>query len=89
MNLMTMTVSVNEAPGSLSRSWDTESICLQCLFQTGGHAVTRVKLKESIDDTIAVGSSSGDVCIFQLPSAMTGMPQQVNSTFLWIILHRK
>jgi len=35
--------------------------------------VTRVKLKESIDHTIAVGSSSGDVCIFQLPSAITGM----------------
>ena len=37
-----------------------------------------MKLKESIDDTLAVGFSSGDVCVFQLPTGMRGKSQQVN-----------
>ena len=54
------------------------SLCLYCLFQHRGDAVTRVKLKESVDDTLAVGSSSGDVCMFQLPAGMHGTSPQVN-----------
>ena len=53
------------------------SVCLPCLFQPGGDPVTRVKLKESIDHILAVGSSSGDVCIFQLPSGVPGKSRQV------------
>ena len=65
---------------------ERQLVCLLCLFQPGQDAVTRVKLKESIDHIIAVGSSSGDVCIFQLPGGMSGKAQQVNWAWQWSLL---
>ena len=53
-------------------------MCLLCVTQPGGDTVTRVKLKESIDHVLAVGSSSGAVCVFQLPRGMPRKSQQVN-----------
>ena len=47
------------------------------LYQPGGGAVTQVKLKETIDHVLAVGSSSGDVLIFQLPVGIAQKSKQV------------
>lgn len=58
-----------------------EKLSVYLLFQLGGDAVTCVKLKESIDHVLAVGYSSGVVCIFQFSSAMPGKSQQVTSAF--------
>jgi len=52
-------------------------VCV-CLFQPAGDPVTRVKLYESIDHVLAVGSSSGAVSVFQLPNGMPGKSRQVN-----------
>lgn len=40
--------------------------------------MTNVKLKESIEHLLAVGSQSGAVCVFQLPSGLPGKSQQVS-----------
>ena len=37
-----------------------------------------MKLEETIDHVLAVGSASGDVCIFQLPAGVHGKSEQVN-----------
>jgi len=62
-------------------SWhsDLHEYChLLCVHQHGGDEITRVKLVETIDHVLAVGSASGDVCIFQLPAGVHGKSEQVN-----------
>ena len=65
---------------SVSRKSEREAECVYLLFQLGGDAVTCVKLKESIDHVLAVGYSSGSVCIFQFSTEMPGKSQQVTYT---------
>jgi len=56
--------------------WKVICLCF-VLYQPGGGAVTQVKLKETIDHVLAVGSSSGDVLIFQLPVGIAQKSKQV------------
>ena len=54
-------------------------------LQVKEDVVTTVKMKQSVETVVAMGTGSGTVCIFQLPSLLPGRVKQVCRDYLKLL----